>query len=82
MRAFVVELGGLKTKNILKNKQWSLNENENNFDEKLNDKNYKRTVMKLHDTGCKNSFSTSADVSMLGHGCVVSQYPYFYDQHL
>ena len=30
---------------------------KNYFDEKLNDINYKRTVMKLHNTGCKNSFS-------------------------
>ena len=54
---FVVKLRGLKTKIILKNKQLPLNENDNNFDEKLNDINYKITVMKLHDAGWKNSFS-------------------------
>ena len=37
--------------------------------------NYKKTVRKFHDTGWKNSYHTSADVSMLGSGCGVSQYP-------
>ena len=35
---------------------------------------------KLHDAGWKNSYFTSADVSILGYGCVVSQYPQFYYQ--
>ena len=39
--------------------------------------NYKKTVKKLHGTGWKNSYFTSADVSMLGYGCGVSQYPKF-----
>ena len=82
MRAFVVELGGLKTKNIIKNKQLSLNENKNNFDEKLNDNNNKRTVKKLHDACWKNIYFTSANVAILGHRCSVSQYPQFYDQQL
>ena len=30
--------------------------NDNDFGGKFNDINYKRTVMKLHDAGCKNSF--------------------------
>ena len=34
-----------------------LNENDNNFDGKWNDINYKRTFIKLHDAGQKNSFS-------------------------
>ena len=30
----------------------------------------------------KNSYLTSADVSMLVYGCDVSQYPQFYDKYL
>ena len=51
-----VRLHGHKTKNCFF-KQLIINENENSFEEKLNDKNYKRTVMKLHDAGWKNNFS-------------------------
>ena len=40
--------------------------------------NYKKIVRKFHDTGWKNSYQTSADVSMLGYGCGVSQYPQFF----
>ena len=58
------------------------NENENNFDEKLNDNNNKRTVKKLHDACWKNIYFTSANVAILGHRCGVSQYPQFYDQPL
>ena len=39
---------------------------------------YKKTVRKFHDTGWKNSYHTSADVSMLSYGCGVSQYPQFF----
>ena len=63
-------------------KQFFLTDNENNFDETLNDNNYKRTVRELHDYGCKNCYFTSADVAMISHGCGVSMYPQFYDQHL
>ena len=31
----------------------------------------------LHDAGWENSYFTSSDVSMLVHGCGVSQYPQF-----
>ena len=59
-----------------------LNEYDNNFDEQLNDINYKNTVKKSHDSGRKNSYFTSANVSMLGYGCGVSQYPRFYAKDL
>ena len=36
--------------------------------------NYTKTARKLHDTGWKNSYHTSDNVSMLSFGCVVSQY--------
>ena len=44
--------------------------------------NYKKKVRKLHDTGLKNSYHTSSDVSMLGYGCGVSQYPQFFVEDL
>ena len=47
----------------------------------MNDINYNRTVMNLHNDGWKNSF-TSVDVSMLGYGYVVSLYNQFYDQDI
>ena len=44
--------------------------------------NYKETLRKLHNTGWKNSYHTSADVSMLGYGCGVSMYPQFFVEDL
>ena len=38
--------------------------------------------MNLHDACWKNSFPNSADVSIIGYGCGMSQYPQFYDQYL
>ena len=74
---FVVKLRGKKT-NIIIYKELPLNENDNNFDGKLNDINYKITVMNLHNVGRKFCFYTSDDVSMLGYVCGVSHYPQFY----
>ena len=62
--------------------QVTLNEDGNNFDEKSNDINFKRTIRKLQDAGWKNSYLTSADVYMLGYGCGVSQYHKYYDKDL
>ena len=44
--------------------------------------NYKETVRKLHNTGWKKSYQTSADVSMLGYGCGVSMYPQLFVEDL
>ena len=44
--------------------------------------NYKRKVRKLHDTGWKNSYHTSADVYMLSYACGVSMYPQFFIEDL
>ena len=44
--------------------------------------NYKKTVRKLHDTGWKNSYHTSADVSTIGCGFGVSMYPQFFVEDL
>ena len=35
-------------------------------------------MKEIHYAGWKKSYSNSADVSMLGYGCGVSQYPQFY----
>ena len=39
-------------------------------------------MRKLHDTGWKKSYHTFDDVSMLGYGCGVSQYPQFFVEDL
>ena len=41
---------------------------------------YKTTVNNMHKLGWKSQFFKSSDVSMLGHGCGVSQYSQFYDR--
>ena len=56
-----------------------MNDNKNSFDENFNNENYKKTARKLHDDGWKNGYFTSADVSKLSNGCVVSQFPQLYD---
>ena len=78
---FVLKLRGLNVEKIFYTKL-PLNEDDNNFDEKLNDINCKRTIRKLHDDGCKKSYFTSADVSMLGYVCGMSQYHQSYDKEL
>ena len=39
-------------------------------------------MRKFHDIGSKNSYHTFDDVSMLGYGCGVSQYPKFFVKDL
>ena len=53
---FIVKLRSLKTENHYFLLKSPLNENVNNFNEKLDDKNYKRTVKKLNDVGWGKSF--------------------------
>ena len=36
----------------------------------------------MHQNGWKAQYFKSDDVSMLGHGCGVSQYPQFYDTNI
>ena len=60
---------------ILYNTQLPLNEYGKNLDKQVSYINYKETVRKLYNTGWKNSYHTSADISMLVYGCGVSQYP-------
>ena len=46
----------------------------------LNEGTYKTTIHNMHKPGWKAQFFKSADVSILGNGCGVSQYPQFYDR--
>ena len=62
--------------------QLPLNEDDNNYEEQLNDINYKKTVKTLHDTCWKKTYFISADVSMLGYGFCVYQYPQFFVKDL
>ena len=75
---FVVKLRGKNIDAHFFYAQLPLNEDDNNFEEKLNDINYRKKVKKLHDAGRKNSYFTSSDVSILVYGYGVSQYPQFY----
>ena len=40
---------------------------------------HRTTINNMHKLGWKAQYYKSGDVSMLGHGCGVSQYPQFYD---
>ena len=44
--------------------------------------NYKKTVRKFDDTGWNFSYHNSANVSIFGYGCGVSQYPRFFVKYL
>ena len=66
---FVVNLRAQKVDSHFFNTQLPLNEDGNDLDKQLSYMNYKQTVIKLHNTGWKNSYHTSAGVSMLGYGC-------------
>ena len=71
---FVVKLSAQKIDSHFKNTQLPLNEDDGNIEEQLSYINFKKTVRKFHDTDWKNSYHTSADVSILGYGCGMSQY--------
>ena len=45
----------------------------------LDERNYISTLQNMHKIGWKAQYFKSADVSMFGHSCGVSQYPHFYD---
>ena len=50
-----------------------------NLEGMLDEVNYRTKVQTMHKLGRKAQYFKSADVSMLGHSCGVSQYPQFYD---
>ena len=41
---------------------------------------YKRTRKEMHQIGWKANYFNYSDVSILGHGCGVSQFPQCYDR--
>ena len=41
---------------------------------------YKTSIQNMHNIGSKENFFKSDDVSILGHGCGVSQFPQFYEK--
>ena len=45
----------------------------------LDERNYRTIVQTMHKFGWMAQYFKSADVSMLDHGCGISQYPQFYD---
>ena len=54
---FVVKLRGLNIENDFFVTQLPLNDYNNNLEEQWNDVNYKRTIRKLHDYGCRKKLS-------------------------
>ena len=46
----------------------------------LNEVTYKTTIQNMRKLGWKAQFSKQAGVSILVHGCGVSQYPQFYEK--
>ena len=52
---------------------------DGNLEGILDEGKHRTTIQNMHKLGWKAQYSKSADVSMLGHGYGVSQYPQFYD---
>ena len=57
----------------------NISESAGNLEGMLDVGKYITTVQNIHKLGWKAQYFKSADISMLGHGCGVSQYPQFYD---
>ena len=57
----------------------NISEFTGNFEGIIDEGTYKTTIQNMHNLGWKVQYFKSSDVSMLGHGCGVSQYPQFYD---
>ena len=59
---------------------YNISELYGNLEGIINDRTYKTILQNMHKLFWKTQFFNSADVSMLGRGCGVSQYPQFYDR--
>ena len=68
---------GNNTMHTFKNN--NISEFGGNLEGMLDEGKYISTVKNMHKNGWKAQYFKSADASMLGHGCGVSQYPQFYD---
>ena len=67
--------------NIMHNSfYFNISEFAGNMQEIIDEGTYKTTMKNVHRIGLKSQFFKSSDLSMLSHGCGVSQYPQFYDR--
>ena len=57
----------------------NISEFSGNLEGMLDERRYRTTIKNMYKLGWKAQYFNSSDVSMLGHGCGVSQYPQFYD---
>ena len=57
----------------------NISEFSENLEGMLDEGKYRSSVQNMHKNGWKAQYFKYSDVSMLGHGCGVSQYPQFYD---
>ena len=57
----------------------NISEFSGNLERMLDEGTYKTTILNIHKLGWKAQYFKSADVSILVHGCGVSQYPQCYD---
>ena len=57
----------------------NISEFSGNLEGILHEVTYKTTIHNIHKLGLKEKSFRFPDVSMLGHGCCVSQYPQFYN---
>ena len=58
----------------------NLSEFAGNLEGIIDEGTYKTSIQNMHKLDLKANFFNSFDVSMLGYGCGVSQYPQFYDK--
>ena len=58
----------------------NISEFSGNLGGMLDEVTYKTTIQNIHKFGWKAQSFQSADVSMLVHGCSVSQYTQFYER--
>ena len=59
---------------------YNISEFAGNLEGMLDEGTYRTTIHNMHNLDWKAQWLKSADVSMLGYGCGVSQYDQFYDR--
>ena len=57
----------------------NLSEFDRNLERMIDEGTHRTTINNMHKIGWKAQYYKPGDVSILGHGCGVSQYPQFYD---
>ena len=58
---------------------YNISEFYGNLEGILDEGTYRSLIQNMHKLGWKAQYFKSSNVSLLGHGCVPSQYPQFYD---